>query len=260
MSVAYFRFYEELNDFLPPGKKKKLFPYEFSGTPSVKDAVEAIGVPHVEVDLILVNSLSVEFSYKLKDQDILSVYPVFESFDISSVTHLREKPLRDLKFISDVHLGKLTRYLRLCGIDTYCQTDLNDAEIIDLAISDQRVILTRDKGLLKNKKVTHGYWIRSQYPRKQLKEIFLRFDIGNRIALFTRCMECNGRLRDVSKKEILDRLLPGTRQYYRKFKMCDDCNRIYWNGSHYQNMKKELKTLISKTSDSPGTKNYFCSP
>jgi uncharacterized protein with PIN domain len=256
MSIAYFRFYEELNDFLPHGKKKKLFSYEFSGTPSVKDAIEAIGVPHVEVDLILVNSLSVEFSYKLNDQDTISVYPVFESFDISSVTHLREKPLRNLKFISDVHLGKLTRYLRLCGIDTYCQTDLNDAEIIDLAISDQRIILTRDKGLLKNKKVTHGYWIRSQYPRNQLKEIFLRFDLVNNIAVFTRCMECNGVLRDVSKKEILDRLLPRTRQYYRKFKICDGCNRIYWNGSHYQNMKRDIKTLLLKTSKSPEIKNH----
>jgi hypothetical protein len=247
MSTAYFRFYEELNDFLPQEKRKKLFLYEFNGTPSIKDTIEAIGVPHVEVDLILVNSLSVDFSYKLKNADSVSVYPVFESFDIASVTHLREKPLRDLKFVSDVHLGKLTKYLRLIGFDTYYRTDLNDEEIIDLAISDKRVILTKDKGLLKNKKVTHGYYIRSRYPRYQLKEVFLRFDLKNLIASFTRCMECNGLLRDVTKKEILDRLLPKTRQYYRKFKMCNDCNRIYWNGSHWQNMKRDIKTLMLAT-------------
>jgi uncharacterized protein len=247
MSTAYFRFYEELNDFLPQEKRKKLFPYEFNGTPSIKDAVEAIGVPHVEVDLILVNSLSVDFSYKLKNADSVSVYPVFESFDIAPVTHLREKPLRDLKFVADVHLGKLTKYLRLCGFDTYYRTDLNDEEIIDLSLSDKRVILTRDKGLLKNKKVTHGYYIRSRYPRYQLKEVFLRFDLKNLIASFTRCMECNGLLRNVIKKEILDRLLPKTRQYYRKFKMCNDCNRIYWNGSHWQNMKRDIKTLMLET-------------
>jgi uncharacterized protein len=247
MSTAYFRFYEELNDFLPQEKRKKLFPYEFNGTPSIKDAVEAIGVPHVEVDLILVNSLSVDFSYKLKNADSVSVYPVFESFDIAPVTHLREKPLRDLKFVADVHLGKLTKYLRLCGFDTYYRTDLNDEEIIDLSLSDKRVILTRDKGLLKNKKVTHGYYIRSRYPRYQLKEVFLRFDLKNLIASFTRCMECNGLLRNVTKKEILDRLLPKTRQYYRKFKMCNDCNRIYWNGSHWQNMKRDIKTLMLET-------------
>jgi len=247
MSIAYFRFYEELNDFLPQEKRKKLFLYEFNSTPSIKDAIEAIGVPHVEVDLILVNSLSVDFSYKLKNADSVSVYPVFESFDIASVTHLREKPLRDLKFVADVHLGKLTKYLRLFGFDTYYRTDINDEEIIDLAISDKRVILTKDKGLLKNKKVTHGYYIRSRYPRYQLKEVFLRFDLKNLIASFTRCMECNGLLRDVTKKEILDRLLPKTRQYYRKFKMCNDCNRIYWNGSHWQNMKRDIKTLMLAT-------------
>ena len=104
MRIAYFRFYEELNDFLPAGKRKRLFPYEFSGNPSVKDAIGSIGVSHVEVDLILVNSRSVDFSYKLKNEDYVSVYPVFESFDIASVTHLRERPLRDLKFITDVHL------------------------------------------------------------------------------------------------------------------------------------------------------------
>jgi uncharacterized protein len=247
MNTAYFRFYEELNDFLSQEKRKKLFPYEFSGTPSIMDAIEAMGVPHVEVDLILVNSLSVDFFYKLKNADSVSVYPVFESFDIASVTHLREKPLRDLKFVADVHLGKLTKYLRLCGFDTYYRTDLNDKEIIDLAISDRRVILTRDKGLLKNKKVTHGYYIRSQYPRYQLKELLLRFDLKNRIASFTRCLECNGLLRDVAKKEILNRLLPKTRQYYRKFKMCNDCNRIYWNGSHYRNMKRDIKVLMLAT-------------
>ena len=247
MSLAYFRFYEELNDFLPSEKRKRLFSYAFNGNPSVKDAIEAMGVPHVEVDLILVNSLPLDFSYKLKNADSVSVYPVFESFDIASVTHLREKPLRDLKFVADVHLGKLTKYLRLCGFDTYYRTDFSDKEIINLAISDKRVILTRDRGLLKNKKVTHGYWIRSIYYCEQLKDVILYFDLKNQITLFTRCMECNGLLEDVTKKEILNRLLPNTRQYYRKFKKCHDCNRIYWNGSHYQSMKRHINILMQKT-------------
>ena len=194
MSLAYFRFYEGLNDFLPSEKRKKLFSYAFNGNPSVKDAIEAMGVPHVEVDLILVNSLPLDFSYKLKNADSVSVYPVFESFDIASVTHWREKPLRDLKFVADVHLGKLTKYLRLCGFDTYYRADFSDKEIINLAISDKRVILTRDRGLLKNKKVTHGYWIRSIYYCEQLKDVILHFDLKNQITLFTRCMECNGLL------------------------------------------------------------------
>jgi uncharacterized protein len=245
MSLAYFRFYAELNDFLPSGKRKKAFSYTFNGNPSVKDAIEAIGVPHVEVDLILVNSLSVGFSYKLNEEDSVSVYPVFESFDIASVIHLREKPLRDLKFISDVHLGKLAKYLRLIGFDTYYRREFNKKEIINLAKSENRIILTRDKELLKNKKVTRGYWIRSIYPHEQLKDIIIRFDLRKSIALFSRCMECNGLLNDVAKKDILNRLLPGTRQYYRKFKKCNNCGRIYWNGSHYLSMKRDIKVLIT---------------
>ncbi len=245
MNLAYFRFYEELNEFLPSGKRKKFFPYSFSGNPSVKDAIEALGVPHVEVDLILVNSLSVDFSYKLQNADSVSVYPIFESFDITSVTHLRGKPLRDfLKFILDVHLGKLTKYLRLCGFDTYYQTGCSDQEIISLAVSNKRVILTRDIELLKNKHVIHGYWIRSQHLDEQLKEVCLRFDLKNQIRLFTRCMECNGILADVSKKDILYRLLPKTRQYYQKFKKCPDCDRIYWDGSHYERMKEYIDSII----------------
>jgi uncharacterized protein len=250
MWLAYFRFYEELNDFLPPPKRKKQFTYMFTGNPSVKDAIEAIGVPHVEVDLILVNSQSVDFSCKLQDGDYVSVYPVFESFNIVSVTHLRLKPLRNLKFICDVHLGKLSRLLRLCGFDTVFLTDINDQEIIDLGLSEKRVILTRDKGLLKNKRVTHGYWIRSQYPRIQLKEIILRFDLNDRLSLFTRCLECNGLLTDVSKEEIIDRLLPKTRQYYTDFKRCSECNRIYWNGSHYFRMKTDIDALVNGLSES----------
>jgi uncharacterized protein len=248
MSIAYFRFYEELNDFLPPAKRKIQFAYSYNGNPSVKDAIEANGVPHVEVDLVLVNSQSVGFSHKLRNEDYVSVYPVFENLDISSVTHLREKPLRHLKFISDVHLGKLTRYLRLCGFDTYCNTDFDDFDIINFAVSDGRVILTRDIELLKNKKVTHGYWIRSQQSDEQMKDVIKRFDLKRQIALFTRCMECNGLLKDVEKEEIINSLLPRTKQFYRKFKICPGCKRIYWNGSHYQSMERNITALIHDVS------------
>lgn len=244
MNLAWFRFYEELNDFLPEGKRKLLFPFSFNGNPSVKDGIEALGVPHVEVDMILVNGISVDFSYKLRNEDYLSVYPVFESLDISSVTHLREKPLRDIKFILDVHLGKLAKNLRLCGFDVYYRKDCDDQEIINLALSERRIILTRDIGILKNKQVTHGYWIRSQHPEEQLKEVFMRLDLKNQIKLFTRCSVCNGLLEDVSKKDIMNRLLPRTRLFYRKFRKCPCCDRIYWKGTHYERMKKSIDSII----------------
>ncbi len=159
--------------------------------------------------------------------------------------------MEDLKFIADAHLGKLAKYLRLCGFDTCYRTDLNDNGIIDLAITEMRTILTRDKEMLRNKNVRHGFRIRSQYPRTQLKEVFLNFDIKKPIALFSRCLECNGLLRQVTKEEVIGRLMPMTRRYFRKFKVCDECNRIYWNGSHYRNMKIEIRSILSRPTAEP---------
>jgi uncharacterized protein with PIN domain len=244
MSVAWFRFYEELNDFLPASRRKQSFPFTFMGSPSVKDVIESLGVPHVEVDLILVNGISVSFSCKVNDKDLISVYPVFESLDISGVTHLRDKPLREVKFIPDVHLGKLVKYLRLCGFDTYYDKNINDDEIISISVSDKRIILTRDRGLLKNKRVTHGYWIRSSYPGDQFREVYRRFGLQSGLKLFTRCMECNGILEEVRKDRISVHLLPKTRKYYRDFRRCPGCNRIYWEGSHYEKMKKQIKKML----------------
>lgn len=245
MNLAWFRFYEELNDFLPSSRKKRSFPYSFHGNPSVKDAIESIGVPHVEVDLVLVNGFSVNFSQKLNNEDNVSVYPVFESFDISEVTHLRQKPLRETKFILDVHLGRMARYLRLLGFDTIYETGYNDDEIITISLMEKRIILTRDRGLLKNNKVTHGYWIRSQHAYEQLKEVINRFDLRSAAKPFTRCMECNSLLKDVKKEDISSHLPERTRRYYDVFKSCSGCGRIYWEGSHYEKMKMQIEEILS---------------
>ncbi len=238
---AHFRFYEELNDFLPPSKKKTIFPYEFEGNPSVKDAVEAIGVPHAEIDLILVNSKSVTFSYHLRDGDIISVYPVFESLDISPVTHLREKPLREPKFILDVHLGKLAKYLRMLGIDSLYENTYDDFEIVEIARAQKRTILTRDVTLLKMKAVTHGYWIRSCYPKEQAAEVVCRFDLHSNIRPFYRCLECNGIIGKTTRESVMDTLLPKTKRHYDEFFQCTSCKKVYWKGSHYHRMKQFIE-------------------
>ena len=249
MKNAWFRFYEELNDFLPSDKKRISFPYSFSGNQSVKDAIEAIGVPHVEIDMILVNGNPVDFSYKIRNEDKISVYPVFESLDITGVTHLREKPLRDPKFILDVHLGKTARYLRLCGFDSLYEKDYDDNEIINISVSQRRIILTRDRGLLKNKKVTHGYWIRSQHPESQFMEVMERLDLKNMVKPFTRCMGCNSVLQYIPKSEIEDKLLPGTRKYFDIFLQCQGCGQIYWEGSHFEKMKAFIEKYTGNKKD-----------
>jgi uncharacterized protein with PIN domain len=240
MPVAYFRFYEELNDFLPKERKKNRFPWSFSGNPSVKHAIEALGVPHTEVDLILANGQSVDFSFPVHPDDDFAVYPVFESMDISCVTHLREQPLRDPKFVADAHLGKLAKYLRLYGFDTLYRNDIGDGEIISLAETGRRIVLTRDRDLLKNKRVTRGYYVHAQQPDNQLLEVLTRLDLRNAARPFTRCIVCNGLVQAVDKKSIEKILLPKTQLYYHEFWQCDSCKRIYWKGSHWERMRRSL--------------------
>ena len=130
---AEFRFYEELSDLLPPERQKQSFVYAFSGKPSVKHAIETIGVPHTEVDVVLVNGSSVGFDCSLNDGDRVAVYPTFECFDISSVTCLRPQPLRRTRFVLDVHLGKLARHLRMLGFDSLYRNDYDDDQIIRIS-------------------------------------------------------------------------------------------------------------------------------
>jgi uncharacterized protein with PIN domain len=244
--VAQFRFYAELNDFLPLERKKTPFFYSFYGTPSVKDAIESIGIPHTEVDLILVNGVSVGFSYLLQNGNIISVYPVFESLDITPTIKLRAKPLRKTKFIVDINLGKLAKMLRMLGFDTSYRNNYADAAIIHDSIGEKRIILTRDQNLLKNKSVTHGYWVRATDPKQQLEEIVKRFDLKSQIKPFKRCMVCNGIIKVVDKKDIQDQLPEKTIRYFEDFYRCSSCGKIYWKGSHYKKMEKVINNLKDK--------------
>lgn len=249
-NTAYFRFYEELNDFLPPHRMKRSFPYEFRGSPSVKDAIEAIGVPHTEVELILANGASVGFDYNLKNNDRISVYPVFETIDVTSIVKVRRKPLRRSAFILDVHLGKLARMLRMLGFDVLYRNNYKDSEIIELALSENRIILTRDRRLLHAKVIDHGYWVRATNPDEQLWEVIRRFDLSSQIKPFHRCLVCNGEIVEVEKGDVIERLEPKTIRYYDRFYLCTSCCKVYWQGSHYERMREKLSkvTLASAAS------------
>ena len=231
-----FRFYEELNDFLPADKKKIRFDHYFIDRASVKDMIESLGVPHTEIDMILVNGNSVSFGYIVEDGDDISVYPVFESLDITNIQHLRSKPLREPKFIADAHLGSLARYLRMLGFDVIYKSKFTNTEIIETALKETRTILTRDRELLKNNKITHGYWIRNEETEEQLKEVINRFDLKNDIREFTRCLECNNILELIEKEKIKDRLPSKVKQWQNEFRYCNHCDKIYWKGTHYDRM------------------------
>jgi len=240
---ADFRFFEELNDFLPTHKRKVRFSVSFDGSPSIKDIIESQGVPHTEIDLLLVNGQSVDFSYRLKNKDKVSVYPVFESLDISGLKRLSEKPLREIKFILDVHLGKLSRLLRLLGFDTTYSNDLSDSEIVAISTKESRIILTRDIGILKRGSVTRGYWVRSTDPQCQIREIIRRFDLCGLANPFSICIVCNGKLESVSKEMIANRLQSKTLMYFDKFSQCKSCGKIYWEGSHFGKLRKFISQI-----------------
>ena len=245
MPHATFRFYQELNDFLPPQRRKVAFDYAWKGAASIKHLVEALGVPHTEVDLILVNDEPVDFAYQPQDGDRVSVYPVFEPLDISPLVRLRPRPLRETRFVLDGHLGRLAAYLRMLGFDTLWQIDWDDEMLADLSHNQQRILLTRDRGLLKRSAVTHGYWVRSTAPREQLREVLERFDLQRSVRPFTRCLACNGLLHPASFEAIKAHLLSDTARYYREFWQCGQCGKVYWQGSHYRRMLKLIQEVGS---------------
>jgi len=241
---AAFRFYEELSDFLPLHRRKKTILYGFNGHPAIKDSIEALGVPHTEVDLIIANGESVGFDYQLVHGDRVAVYPVFESFDISPIIKLRNEPLRRTSFILDVHLGKLARIMRMLGFDVLYRTNYDDAEIIRIALAEHRIILTRDRRMLFNKSITHGHWLHSTNSEEQAREVIERFDLAGRIRRFLRCPVCNGLLRSVDKETILEQLEPLTKKYYTEFYQCHDCLKIYWKGTHYDRIVDKLNAIV----------------
>lgn len=246
MINIYLRFYEELNDFLPLKKRKTCFAHKVAPKTAIKDVIESLGVPHTEIDLILVNQKSVDLTYQVHDDDRISVYPVFEALDISELEHIRPKPLRKTRFILDVHLGKLAKYLRLLGFNVVYDNHFSDATIAMQSQSENRIVLTRDIGLLKHKKISHGYWIRNHDPIKQVKEILKRFDLYQQCKPFTRCIECNGLLETANKSDIIENLPPLTSKYYQNFMRCNTCQKIYWQGNHYQKLRNLVNKFISE--------------
>ncbi len=240
-STADFRFYEELNDFLRPELRKRTFSHAFNGTPAVKDVIEAIGVPHAEVDLVLIDGESVNFARRLRDGNRVAVYPVFERIDLTPLTRLRPRPLRRTRFVLDVHLGTLARYLRLLGFDTLYRNDYDDHEIVRLARDQSRIILTRDKGLLKHRAVTRGRWIRHTRPFEQLRETLAAFDLVGSARPFTRCSVCNGSLRRLARHKAASLVPARVCERHDKFARCTLCGRIYWPGTHTMRIRKALQ-------------------
>lgn len=238
--LATIRFYEELNDFLAPQLRRETFPVQFQPGDTVKALIESLGVPHTEVDLVLVNGESVSFRHRLRQGDRVAVYPVFESLEIGAVSRVRPVPLRETRFVLDVHLGRLARMLRMLGFDSAYSNAAGDETLAAACRLEGRIVLTRDRQLLKRTAVSHGYCVRSADPTLQLMEVLRRFDLGDRLRPFSRCLRCNSRLVRASRREAAGRVPPYVLERYGEFRRCPDCARLYWRGSHWEHMRAFL--------------------
>ena len=243
--AASFRFYEELNDFLAPPHRRRAFEAPCARAATVKHMIEALGVPHTEVELVLVNGESVGFDRLLANGDRVSVYPRFETFDVTPLLRVRATPLRVPRFIADAHLGGLARLLRLTGFDTLYDNHYDDAEIVAIASREGRIALTRDRELLKRRELTHGCFVHALKPEQQAAEIFQRLDLARSARPFSLCLECNAPLRPIDKADVAHRLPADVRARHVRFSTCDQCQRVFWEGSHWQRMRAVVDRLLA---------------
>jgi uncharacterized protein with PIN domain len=241
-------FHRELNDFLPIEQRSKVSSHVLKKERSVKDLFESLGVPHTEVDLVFVNDRSVDFTYLVQHGDHIELFPQMRSpplqqYPDSPLIHCLPELLKPPRFVIDVHLGRLAAYLRMLGFDSLYRNDYDDPALANISADEKRILLSCDRRLLMRKQVMYGYFVRSRQPKQQLQEILRHFELYDQIRPFDRCMHCNGHIQAVDKEEIESQLLEKTRKYHDEFYRCDGCHKIYWEGSHFQNMETMIEDL-----------------
>lgn len=243
-NVANFNFFGGLEKLLVRRYRVTPVTYRFRDHPGVKDPIETMGVPHTEVDVILANGRSVGFDYQVNHGDLIAVYPPFSAVPIAPLVRLCPPLSAPVSFVLDAHLGKLARRMRLLGFDTLYRNDFADAELIQLALEQGRVLLTRDLGILKHRCLVSGALIRSDCVDEQVHQVLTRYRLFGQIQPWFRCLLCNGLMEPVLKEVILACLEPKTRRYYDKFHRCTGCKRVYWEGSHYEKLEKWLASML----------------
>lgn len=225
---------------------------QLSEKSSVKDIIEACGVPHTEVDLILVEGKAAGFERVLAQDTVVDIYGV----DLDSITLFPENRLQVLhirQFVADGHLGKLVRDLRLLGIDVSYARDAEDRQLLKIAVDQRRALLTRDRRLLMHGVLRHGYYLHSQDSLEQTLEVLRRFDLKPALAPFSRCLRCNAAVEPTEKKKVLSQLEPLTKIYYEQFRRCRGCRQIYWSGSHIEKLQRRIEIIRSRLANNATT-------
>jgi uncharacterized protein len=244
------RFHGDLGFFLGSNARGRIIERGIAEKTSVKDVIESCGVPHPEVDVILVDGQAVGFDHTLASDADVEIVPVG-----NCDPHLKEKRLQvsyTSRFVADGHLGRLTRTLRLLGFDVAYDQQVDDRHLLEVMAHENRALLTRDRRLLMHAIVRHGYCPRSQNADEQTIEVIRRFDLLRLIAPFTRCLRCNALLQPVSKTDVIEKLEPLTKIYYEQFRRCTGCGQIYWTGSHFEKLQKRIETIQSRLTPTKG--------
>jgi uncharacterized protein with PIN domain len=237
-------FHGDLYAFLGSKAGDSVIERHFAEKTSIKDIIESCGVPHPEVDLILVDEQAVSFNHTLVNDAKVEVFSVENRG--TNRTGKRLQTVGIARFVVDGHLGGLTRNLRLLGFDVAYRQNADDRQLLEMMARENRALLTRDRRLLMHGIVQHGYWPRSQNADEQTIEVVRRFDLSELIAPFTRCLRCNALLEAASKADIIDKLEPLTKIYYHQFRRCPDCKQIYWSGSHFPKLQKRIEEIRSR--------------
>jgi uncharacterized protein with PIN domain len=226
----------ELTLFLRPAHRSGRVDARVDGSSSLGHIVESLGVPLPEVGELRSRGRVVPASYRPVDGDRIEVRAVS-----------RPQPVPAFRFLLDVHLGTLARRLRLVGVDAAYGRDLDDDTLVERAGRERRVLLTQDRGLLKRRKLWLGAFVRGGGPGEQFDDVLDRF--APPLHPWTRCTACNGEIRPVAKKDVEDRLEPGTRREHQEFARCDRCGHVYWKGAHHRRLAAIVARALSRTSD-----------
>ena len=245
MPIATIRFHGVLNFFLPRHQRKQIIAHHFDWRTSIKDMLESLGPPHPEMAMLVVNGHSVDFDIIVAPDDHIEVYDRFDPVSVPDAVRLRPEYGGRPRFVLDTHLGRLANYLRMLGFDTLYRNDYVDDGMAHISHHEQRILLTRDIGLLKRSLVVYGYYVRETNPKRRIVEVMHRFNLHELVAPFRRCTRCNGLLRAVHKSDILPHLSQATMIYYDEFHQCASCHQVYWKGSHFDHLQRFMGEVLN---------------
>ena len=239
----FIQFERQFDFFLTKNRQGRRFEHFLNRRASVKDIIESLGVPHTEVGHLNFNDHEIDFTYIPLLQGVLDVHAISPPFTVLSPSALRPGPFGSIKFIADVNVIRLGRFLILLGFDVSYSSSYSDQEIADIAEIQSRIVLTRDTDLLKRRKIIFAKRIRADLPYDQLCETISFFGLEKLISFFSRCTACNIKLVTIAKKEVMHLLEPKTKRYFHTFFQCPQCKNVFWRGSHYDNIKKKISSL-----------------